>query len=59
MLSSEVMLVETWVCRGTITQREGALCGNFDSTYFRYVAQLVEALHYKPEGREFDPRRCH
>jgi hypothetical protein len=23
------------------------------------VAQLVEALHYKPEGRGFDFRRCH
>ena len=23
------------------------------------VAQLVEALRYKPEGRGFDPRWCH
>ena len=23
------------------------------------VAQLVEALRYKSEGREFDPRWCH
>jgi hypothetical protein len=23
------------------------------------VAQLVEALHYKPEGRGFDSRWCH
>jgi hypothetical protein len=23
------------------------------------VAQLVEALRYKPEGREFDSRLCH
>ena len=23
------------------------------------VAQLVEALHYKSEGRGFDPRWCH
>jgi len=23
------------------------------------VAQLVEALRYKPEGRGFDSRRCH
>ena len=23
------------------------------------VAQLIEALHYKPEGREFDSRWCH
>jgi hypothetical protein len=23
------------------------------------VAQLVEALRYKPEGREFDSRWCH
>jgi hypothetical protein len=23
------------------------------------VAQLVEALHYKPEGRGFDSRLCH
>jgi hypothetical protein len=23
------------------------------------LAQLVEALHYKPEGRGFDPRWCH
>jgi hypothetical protein len=23
------------------------------------VAQLVEALRYKPEGREFDSRCCH
>jgi hypothetical protein len=23
------------------------------------VAQLVEALHYKPEGRGFDFRWCH
>ena len=30
-------MVETWVCRGTISQREGALCGNFDPTYFKYV----------------------
>jgi len=22
-------------------------------------AQLFEALRYKPEGRGFDPRRCH
>jgi len=24
-----------------------------------YVAQLVEALSYKPEGRRFDSRWCH
>ena len=23
------------------------------------VAQLVDTLHYKPEGRGFDSRRCH
>jgi len=23
------------------------------------VAQLVEALRYKPEGRDFDSRWCH
>jgi len=23
------------------------------------VVQLVEALHYKPEGRGFDSQRCH
>ena len=23
------------------------------------VAQLIEAVRYKPEGREFDSRRCH
>jgi hypothetical protein len=23
------------------------------------VAQMVEALRYKPEGRGFDSRRCH
>jgi hypothetical protein len=23
------------------------------------VVQSVEALHYKPEGRGFDPRWCH
>ena len=23
------------------------------------VVQLLEALRYKPEGRGFDPRRCH
>jgi len=23
------------------------------------VAQLVEALRYKPEGRGFDPQWCH
>jgi len=23
------------------------------------VAQLVKALHYKPEGRGFDSRWCH
>jgi hypothetical protein len=28
-------------------------------TIFTRVAQLVEALHYKPEGRSFDSRWCH
>jgi hypothetical protein len=27
--------------------------------YFNSVAQLVEALRYKPEGRGFDSRWCH
>jgi hypothetical protein len=29
------------------------------ATYSVAVAQLVEALCYKPEGRGFDPRWCH
>jgi hypothetical protein len=29
------------------------LCGTL------LVAQLVEALRYKPEGREFDSQLCH
>ena len=28
-------------------------------TWGHAVAQLVEALHYKPEGRGFDFRWCH
>jgi hypothetical protein len=27
--------------------------------HFSRGAQLVEALRYKPEGREFDSRWCH
>jgi hypothetical protein len=30
-----------------------------DTSTFRAVAQLVEALRYKPEGRGFDSRLCH
>jgi len=39
------------------------LGGNFRIDYFRIisfqVAQLVEALSYKPAGRGFDSRWCH
>ena len=35
---------------------------NINCTFFKRehaVAQLVEALRYKPEGRGFDSRWCH
>jgi len=32
---------------------------NFDKNRGYAVAQLVEALRYKPEGRGFDSRWCH
>ena len=38
-----------FLVQGTIYHRLGTLL----------VAQLVEALRYKPEGRGFDSRRCH
>ena len=42
--------------------------GNYNYNYNNYkyqevmgyaVAQLIEALRYKPEGRGFDPQWCH
>ena len=31
----------------------------YDAAWRYAVAQLVEALRYKPEGRGFDSRWCH
>jgi hypothetical protein len=43
-----------------------AILGNFKTLKSRFqwdrrrvVAQLVEAVRYKPEGRGFDSRWCH
>jgi hypothetical protein len=33
--------------------------GEFLASLLAAVAQLVEALRYKPEGRGFDSRWCH
>jgi hypothetical protein len=45
-------------------QQDGALSGTFHMVQLRnwgtlLVAQLVEALCYKPEGCGFDYRWCH
>jgi len=32
---------------------------SYKNTWGYVVAQLVEALRYKPEGRGFDSRWCH
>jgi hypothetical protein len=46
-----------------VTQFLHVLLWVFGISLFIYlgatVAQLVEALHYKPEGRGFDSRWCH
>jgi hypothetical protein len=34
-------------------------CVSMFIVWGQVVAQLVEALHYKPEGRGFDSRWCH
>jgi hypothetical protein len=37
----------------------GQYNGHLTDGWGNAVAQLVEALHYKPEGRGFDSRWCH
>jgi len=50
----------------SVTQHKFILCNNLKMLYawlifssFLIVGQLVEALHYKADGRGFDSRRCH
>jgi hypothetical protein len=47
-----------------ISDHERLLTNNFPLIIWRHqnipaVAQLVEAMHYKPEGRGLDSRWCH
>jgi len=44
---------------GTYRRFGGRYCIHVDSRRSYAVAQLVEALRYKPEGRGFDSRWCH
>ena len=58
-----VPLAGVFLYSGVYTLNFGVVCVIGLDTYIIYlgyaVAQLVEALRYKPKGRGFDSRWCH
>jgi len=53
------VLVMVTTLRVPITYKRKEVCDIYGRRTGHSVAQLVEPLRYKPEGRGFDSRMCH
>jgi len=58
-VTSEILLPEIWIFKKEIKSFDFGIAVRLTAMWGHAVAQFVEALRYKPEGRGFDSRWCH